>query len=375
MPPGLPDLDVMRTVAATHVAGPAHRAPADRRLRDPDRAARRRHRPGHGQHLRAAPGARADRRCARPGRRCAGSSSPTLAAAVLARRAVRPMAQALEQQRRFVADAGHELRTPLTLLSTRSQLLARRVRDTDDPRRSSASSSWNATPPGIVADTARARRRPRGPADRGGRPYAGAAGARRPRGGGPLRSSRRPRPRRRRRASRSGRRSARRPDDGARRGHRPHPRRRRPGRQRARPRRRPGRRPRLAGGPFRRRRGPRRRARHPVGDPAADVRPLLQRPAPHRRTRAVGDTSVSGSRWSARSPPATAARSPRRTGDRPSRGALLRLTAARRAQRPSPPPSRPHPGVSMSNDQPQTDLEPGSPPGRAARDQRARPAS
>lgn len=52
----------------------------------------------------------------------------TLAAVLLARRAVYPMAQALETQRRFVADAGHELRTPLTLLSTRAQLLARRVR-------------------------------------------------------------------------------------------------------------------------------------------------------------------------------------------------------------------------------------------------------
>jgi two-component system, OmpR family, sensor kinase len=63
----------------------------------------------------------------------AGLVLATLAAAVLARRAVRPMAQALEQQRRFVADAGHELRTPLTLLSTRSQLLARRVRDRTTP--------------------------------------------------------------------------------------------------------------------------------------------------------------------------------------------------------------------------------------------------
>ncbi|WP_298228457.1 HAMP domain-containing sensor histidine kinase [Gryllotalpicola sp.] len=40
-------------------------------------------------------------------------------------RAMRPMAEALALQRRFVADAGHELRTPLTLLSTRVQLLAR----------------------------------------------------------------------------------------------------------------------------------------------------------------------------------------------------------------------------------------------------------
>ena len=63
----------------------------------------------------------------------AGVVLATLAAAILARRAVRPMARALEQQRRFVADAGHELRTPLTLLSTRSQLLARRVRDHTTP--------------------------------------------------------------------------------------------------------------------------------------------------------------------------------------------------------------------------------------------------
>ncbi len=63
----------------------------------------------------------------------AGLVLATLAAAVLARRAVAPMAEALEQQRRFVADAGHELRTPLTLLSTRAQLLARRVRGTGAP--------------------------------------------------------------------------------------------------------------------------------------------------------------------------------------------------------------------------------------------------
>ena len=63
----------------------------------------------------------------------AGLVLASLAAAVLARRAVRPMAEALEQQRRFVADAGHELRTPLTLLSTRAQLLARRLRDPRTP--------------------------------------------------------------------------------------------------------------------------------------------------------------------------------------------------------------------------------------------------
>jgi signal transduction histidine kinase len=61
----------------------------------------------------------------------AGLVLATLAAVVLARRAVTPMSQALESQRRFVADAGHELRTPLTLLSTRAQLLARRIRTSD----------------------------------------------------------------------------------------------------------------------------------------------------------------------------------------------------------------------------------------------------
>ncbi|WAP50525.1 HAMP domain-containing sensor histidine kinase [Arthrobacter sp. ATA002] len=47
--------------------------------------------------------------------------------ALAARTAMRPMAEALALQRRFVADASHELRTPLTLLSTRAQLLRRRL--------------------------------------------------------------------------------------------------------------------------------------------------------------------------------------------------------------------------------------------------------
>ncbi len=52
-----------------------------------------------------------------------------LTGAWIGRRAVTPLVGALALQRRFVADAGHELRTPLTLLSTRAQLLRRRLRD------------------------------------------------------------------------------------------------------------------------------------------------------------------------------------------------------------------------------------------------------
>jgi len=50
---------------------------------------------------------------------------------LLTRRSIRPLAEALALQRRFVADASHELRAPLTVLHTRIQLLARRFNDGD----------------------------------------------------------------------------------------------------------------------------------------------------------------------------------------------------------------------------------------------------
>ena len=66
----------------------------------------------------------------------------------LARGAVSPMAETIALQRRFVADASHELRTPLTLLSTRAQLLARRLH-----HQSASATDIRGDVDGVLADT------------------------------------------------------------------------------------------------------------------------------------------------------------------------------------------------------------------------------
>lgn len=82
----------------------------------------------------------------------AGGVGVVLAAAVaawLARRAFAPVGEALAMQRRFISDAGHELRTPVTLLSTRVQLLARRML-----QQPAVPDDVHADVQGVVADTA-----------------------------------------------------------------------------------------------------------------------------------------------------------------------------------------------------------------------------
>jgi signal transduction histidine kinase len=64
----------------------------------------------------------------------AGILASVAVVVLLTRRSIRPLADALALQRRFVADASHELRAPLTVLHTRIQLLGRRFDDGDVQR-------------------------------------------------------------------------------------------------------------------------------------------------------------------------------------------------------------------------------------------------
>jgi len=52
---------------------------------------------------------------------------------LIARRAVRPLGQALRMQRTFVADASHELRTPLTVIGARVEVLKQELDAGEDP--------------------------------------------------------------------------------------------------------------------------------------------------------------------------------------------------------------------------------------------------
>lgn len=61
----------------------------------------------------------------------AGILASVAVVVLFTRRSVRPLAQALALQRRFVADASHELRAPLTVLHTRAQILAQRAGTAD----------------------------------------------------------------------------------------------------------------------------------------------------------------------------------------------------------------------------------------------------
>jgi two-component system OmpR family sensor kinase len=56
----------------------------------------------------------------------AGLMGAAAVGAALSRRAISPLEEALDRQRRFVTDASHELRAPLTRLHTRAQLILQR---------------------------------------------------------------------------------------------------------------------------------------------------------------------------------------------------------------------------------------------------------
>ncbi len=67
-----------------------------------------------------------------------GLGGSVLVGALIARRAIVPLGQAIARQQRFIADASHELRTPLAQLHLRAQLLDRELRGGHDPDRLAA---------------------------------------------------------------------------------------------------------------------------------------------------------------------------------------------------------------------------------------------
>ena len=76
----------------------------------------------------------------------AGILASVAVVVLLTRRSIRPLAEALALQRRFVADASHELRAPLTVLHTRIQLLAAGSMTATPKRPRSRSTRCVATP-------------------------------------------------------------------------------------------------------------------------------------------------------------------------------------------------------------------------------------
>lgn len=61
-----------------------------------------------------------------------GLGLAALGGAYMAGRAVRPVREAFERQRTFIADASHELKTPLTLIRANTEVLQRSLDDPDD---------------------------------------------------------------------------------------------------------------------------------------------------------------------------------------------------------------------------------------------------
>ncbi|PIJ05568.1 hypothetical protein BMH30_14740 [Leucobacter sp. OLES1] len=77
--------------------------------------------------------------------------SAGFAARMIARRAVEPLDEAFQLQRRFVADASHELRTPLAVLGARAPSTASGVRSSWLASATKRRCNWNASSSGSTA--------------------------------------------------------------------------------------------------------------------------------------------------------------------------------------------------------------------------------